>query len=232
MKCPKCGGELRRSASEPNMGLCDRCMMKFDWVEPVKPCKKCKQMIPINSQICPFCGKSQHAKTSTAIIVLIIVVIIILFLGLLPSGQTDNVSSSDSPTEVQEDITIGSSFTVNDLKITINEADTNFTEYSDEYGLYAPEEGMKYLMVSFTFENVGDSGDRYVSIYDFDCFADDANCDQKYLDDGSDFMNANLSPGRNVSFKAYYSIPTDAQKIELEYKESIIGDERTLIKIQ
>ena len=87
-------------------------------------------------------------------------------------------------------------------------------------------------MVSFTFENIGESGDKYVSIYDFDCYADDASCEQEYSLDDSSFINTNLSPGRNVSFKTYYIVPVDTKSIELEYKESMLDDDRVKIKIQ
>lgn len=33
MKCPKCGGELRRSTKEPEFGLCDSCKIKYRWKE-------------------------------------------------------------------------------------------------------------------------------------------------------------------------------------------------------
>lgn len=144
----------------------------------------------------------------------------------------DVKKESDIAKDDPEKITVGSTFEVNDLKITVNEANTDFTDFDNSYGSYDLPEGMKYIMVSFTFENVGNDGTKYVSIYDFDCYADNATCDQAYLPDDSDFMNTNLSPGRNISFKTYYEVPQNANSIELEYHESMLGDGRTKIVIQ
>ncbi len=138
---------------------------------------------------------------------------------------------TESSSESDNYLSVGSSFEKNGLKITINEANADFQDYDNEYGWNTPEEGMKYVMVSFTFENNGDS-DAYVSIYDFDCYADNTTCDQVYSLDDSDFINTNLSSGRNVSFKTYYSVPIDAQSIELEYETNVWTGEKAIIKIQ
>ena len=90
---------------------------------------------------------------------------------------------------------------------------------------------MKYIMASFTFENNSDT-DKYVSIYDFDCYADNTTCEQKYSLDDNNFINANISSGRNVSFKVYFMVPIDAQSIELEYETSIWSNKKVVIKLQ
>ena len=104
-------------------------------------------------------------------------------------------------------------------------------DYEDEYGYNAPNDGMKYVMCAFTFENKGDS-DAYVSIYDFDCYADNTLCDQIYSLDDNDFMNTNLSSGRNVSFKTYYAVPVNANSIELEYETNAWTSEKVIIKLK
>lgn len=149
--------------------------------------------------------------------------------------NNDNTSKEapegDAKQEKGNEVEVGGTFEKDGLKITINNADIEFTDYNDEYSVYAPADGMKYIMVSFTFENTGNS-DQYVSIYDFDCYADNTACEQAYLPDESDFINANLSPGRNISFQTYYSVPVDAQSIELEYETNIWTGEKAIIKIQ
>lgn len=141
------------------------------------------------------------------------------------SEETESSSESDNY------LSVGSSFEKNGLKITINEANTDFQDYDNEYGWNTPKEGMKYVMVSFTYENNGDS-DAYASIYDFKCYADNTDCEQVYTLDDNDFMNTNLSNGRNVSFKTYYAVPINAQSIELEYETNIWTDEKVVIKVQ
>lgn len=146
--------------------------------------------------------------------------------------KTETENETAEIEEIEEaELKIGSSFEKSGLRITINDASLDFSDYSDEYGFYTPADGMKYIMVSFTFENTG-SSDAYVSIYDFDCYADNTACEQAYLPDGSDFINTNLSSGRNISFKTYYSVPVDAKSIELEYETNIWTGEKAIIKLQ
>ena len=184
------------------------------------------------------------------------ILILVGIMSLIPSENNDNnvaevqeeTEEEDAKENIQSDeeliqegaepqnessseLGVGSYFETEGLKITINDANLDFTEYDDEYGLYTPEDGMKYIMVSFTFENIGDS-DEYVSIYDFACYADNTACEQAYLPDGSAFMNTNLSPGRNVSFSTYYTVPIDAQSIELEYETNLWTGEKATIVIQ
>lgn len=157
--------------------------------------------------------------------------------------EVENTEESEEAKEEQEkqkeeaekeegdnSLSVGSTFEKKGLKITVNNADLDFKDYSDEYGFYTPADGMKYIMVSFTFENTGKS-DAYVSIYDFDCYADNTSCEQAYLPDDSDFINTNLSPGRNITFQTYYSVPVGATEIELEYETSIWTGEKAVIKL-
>lgn len=137
----------------------------------------------------------------------------------------------EKETEQSNVLTVGSSFEKSGLKITVNEASTDFQDYENEYGWNTPTDGMKYVMVSFTFDNTGDS-DEYVSIYDFDCYADNTNMEQVYTLDDSDFINTNLSPGRNISFKTYYEVPVSAQSIELEYETNAWTGKKVVIKLQ
>ena len=212
-----------------------------------KRCKYCQTEIPKKAKICPNCQKKQGGKLKWLIIAFVAVIII----AAMTSGGDDEGSGSGTKTtdtdveskvneknekETAENnesdiLTVGSSFEKNGLKITINEISTDFQDYNDKYGWNTPDDGMKYIMASFTFENNGKS-DAYVSIYDFDCYADNTNCEQVYSLDDSDFINVNLSPGRNVSFKTYYTVPIDAQSIELEYETNMWTGEKAVITIQ
>lgn len=150
-----------------------------------------------------------------------------------PTEEVANESEYSESSESKDDgknISEGESFENNGLKVTINDVDADFTDYEDEYGLYKLDEGKKYIKISFTYENSGDS-DKYVSIYDYDCYADGTLCEQSY-NFGGDFINANISPSRNVSFDTYYVVPKDAESIELEYTANIWTGEKVIIKIQ
>lgn len=149
-------------------------------------------------------------------------------------NTTSNLDSKENTNDIYEYndnfITVGESFDVSGLKITFNECDLDFTDYDDEYGWYAPDDGKKYVMASFTYDNESNS-DKYVSIYDFTCYSDGTVCEQSYYFD-TDFINANISPNRNVSFRVFYVVPVDCNEIELEYETNLWTGEKQIIKLQ
>lgn len=131
-------------------------------------------------------------------------------------AQTETIEPTVAA--VKEDnntLMVGDTFEKNGLRVTLVNYNDNYTGYN-EY--FPPKNGCKYIEVSFTYENTDDS-EKYVSIYDCDCYADNTLCDQSYIGDG-DFINANISKGRNVSFNVYYEVPVEANAIELEYNSN------------
>ena len=209
-----------------------------------KQCKYCLTEIPKKAKICPNCKKKQGMGCLPKIgIVLAVLIVLGLFGGgndesdtkinnPSPETKSDNVVESAEETEPMDDgfVKVGGSFEIDGLKVTVNDAVLDYTDYDDEYGWYEPEEGTKYIKVSFTYENL-DNDDKYVSIYDYDCYADGTLCEQSY-NFGGDFINANLSSGRNVSFDVFFVVPVESQEIELEYTENIWTSEKILIKLQ
>lgn len=148
--------------------------------------------------------------------------------------NTTESEKTEKNTEIKTDdyvVTDGYSFETNNFEIIVNEVNTDFKDYDNEYELNTPKSGMKYVMVSFTFKNIS-SSDAYVGIDAFDCYADNELCEQVYTLDDNDFINANLSSGRKVSFNVYYSVPISADSIELEYETNYWDDKKEIIKIQ
>ena len=211
-----------------------------------KICKHCQSEISKKAKVCPVCRKKQGKGIIKWI--LIVFVAMLMFSCVAGGGEEETLEKQPIQSNVEDDkatesiaeesdkpkesgyVVPGEMFNVDDLKISVNSADTDFTDYEDEYGWYDLEDGMKYISVSFTCQNDSDS-DKYVSIYDYDCYADGTLCEQTY-NFGNDFMNANLSSGRNVSFDVFFVVPSDAEKIELEYTENIWTDEKIIIKLQ
>ena len=213
-----------------------------------KLCKYCQTEIPKKAKICPNCRKKQGGKLKWIIIVIVVILLLAMLFGgggddedtttVDNTTQAENQSNAGGSSEQQgkseeEDgiISVGGTFEVDGLQVSVDDANLDFADYEDELDMYTPADGTKYIAVSFTFNNSGDS-DKYVSIYDFTCYADDTNCEQAYLPDGSDFMNTNLSSGRNVSFTTYYTVPEDAQSIELEYTENVWTDDKITIQLK
>ena len=113
----------------------------------------------------------------------IIVIVIVLVLGIVDTiirgaivasifSNVGNTTETESVVKNESsggnELTVGSSFEKNGLKITVNDANLGYQGYDNEYGFYDLPAGMRYIMVSFTFENNG-SSDAYVSQYDFKC---------------------------------------------------------------
>ena len=153
------------------------------------------------------------------------------------SAESDVSESENNEAEEaeSEEIGVGTTFEANEMSITVNSANLNFQDFDNSFGLYDVPEGMKYIQVSWTFDNISDD-DKYVSIYDFDCYADDVSCEQAYLPEGSglndNFINTNLSSGRNISFETYYTVPINAQHIELEYDGGFGEADKVVVKKQ
>lgn len=117
------------------------------------------------------------------------------------------------------------------MQVTINDFDLDYTDYEDEYGWNAPADGTKYIMIDVSYQN-NSKDDKYVSIYDFQCYADNTDCEQNYSVVDSSSLNANLSSGRKTSYKIAFVVPQDAQSIELEYETSIWTGHKEIIKLQ
>ncbi len=221
----------------------------------VKKCKNCNKENEKSAKTCAGCGAKQKNTCKTIAIVAAIVVVLTIAVssngnkkdkidnsgaasvsassaptaGDDPSSQSSSSSSSSS----EESVKVGGSYEGNGLKFTVNAADTAFVVPDDTYGMYKLDSGLHYVKVDFTFENTGSSGDKYVSIYDFKCYADDSACEQKFVNSVTgDFMNTQLSPGRNKSFSTLYAVPDGAKKIELKYTSNVWTNKKIRIDLQ
>ena len=86
-----------------------------------------------------------------------------------------------------------------------------------------PAEGNMYIFLRFFVENTG-SGDKTVTSFDFDCYADGYSCDGFYGADDS--LSASLSPGRTATGAVYFEVPKDADEIEVEYEVDFWSDKK------
>lgn len=207
-------------------------------------CKNCGKEVS-GSKFCPNCGASLKLATPpqyerfdthkaknnlakrkhTGIYVVLIVIGVFMFMFAVSDSDNDKQAntasdkvtktsvSKEAKTEADNRIYIGQSYKTKDMVIYFDSVDMNV----EPTMLYEPNQGNKFISATFTYENIKSSGNIYASIYDFDCYADNSNCEQKYLGDSS-FINTNLSPGKNVTFTVYFEVPENAESIELEYK--------------
>ncbi|MEE0940685.1 MAG: DUF4352 domain-containing protein [Bifidobacteriaceae bacterium] len=220
----------------------------------VKKCKNCNKENEKSAKTCAGCGAKQKNTGKTIAIVAAIVVVLTIAVSSngnkkdkIDNSGAASVSASSAPTagddpssqssssssSSEESVKVGGSYEGNGLKFTVNAADTAFVVPDDTYGMYKLDSGLHYVKVDFTFENTGSSGDKYVSIYDFKCYADDSACEQKFVNSVTgDFMNTQLSPGRNKSFSTLYAVPDGAKKIELEYTSNVWTNKKIRIDLQ
>lgn len=146
--------------------------------------------------------------------------------------KKESVEPTEQPVdETNNVISPGYTFDADGLQVTINDFDLNFTDYEDEYGWNTPADGTKYIMIDVSYQN-NSKEDKYVSIYDFQCYADDTDCEQNYSVVDNSSLNANISSGRKTSYKIAFVVPQDAQSIELEYETNIWTGHKEVLKLQ
>lgn len=209
--------------------------------------------------IIALCQKDKKHGTAIAgltcsIIGIIIFAIMALFVNSVSDSNKESTGTQASVSAIQESSTAvsestpeskveeveapsgtvispGYTFDADGLQVTINDFDLDYTDYEDEYGWNAPADGTKYIMIDVSYQN-NSKDDKYVSIYDFQCYADDTDCEQNYSVVDNSSLNANISSGRKTSYKIAFVVPKDAQSIELEYETSIWTGHKEVIKLQ
>lgn len=102
------------------------------------------------------------------------------------------------------------------------EKDTSYSQFSE------PDSGKHYVTLTFEFENKG-SSDEYVSMYDFDCYADGKDCDQAYFRD--DTLSATLSAGRKAQGTVTFQVPDDASVVEVEFVSNVWTSSRVVFAV-
>lgn len=209
--------------------------------------------------IIALCQKDRKHGTAIAglvcsVIGIVIFAIVVLFVNVVSDSNKESTGKQTSVSATTESyaavseitpeskveeaevpsgtvISPGYTFDADGLQVTINDFDLDYTDYEDEYGWNAPADGTKYIMIDVSYQN-NSKDDKYVSIYDFQCYADNTDCEQNYSVVDSSSLNANLSSGRKTSYKIAFVVPQDAQSIELEYETSIWTGHKEVIKLQ
>ncbi len=135
------------------------------------------------------------------------------------SGDTDsngtNTADADSEEIETEEVKtvyyVGDILMDGDMKIVYMSSGVyeDYSEYSQ------PDEGYEYIYLQFAFENNSESDDDYISSGSFNAYADGYEADSYY--GGDDDLSATLSAGRSTTGYIYFTVPTDAEEIEIEY---------------
>ncbi len=149
-----------------------------------------------------------------------------------PSGTTVSTSPETSYTSVETTVApdpfyhAGDTIDANGLKITYVKAEKH--EESNQF--MQPAEGCMYVKLFLSVENTANS-DRYISSFEFECYADGKKQEAHYSSDKS-LEGGNLSSGRKDEGYIYFSVPADAQDIEVEYETSFWTDKKAILKVE
>lgn len=211
MKCPKCGRELRRSPSEPNMGLCDNCMMKFDWVEPKK--KKCG------------CLK---------FIVIFFAIIGILFTAILlmptDSDEDSDTKEEKTPVELQDN----EEDSDNIIDVDINDLHVKYIKHE----IVKNSSDDKCIAIYFEFTNNTDENKAfYTSIRDT-AFQDGVELESSifHVNEESRDSNVEIQPGKTITLCEAFVLRDDENDVELTvgefWSDSDDSDDEMILKIK
>ncbi|MCD8241697.1 MAG: DUF4352 domain-containing protein [Lachnospiraceae bacterium] len=205
-----------------------------------KQCKHCKTEIPYDAKVCPNCRKRVRGGPLKWIVIAVVVLLLLAIIGSSGDGDKDSaekvgtVADTASNTtaetdmaeenseansaeaeaaeaDVQTEYHVGDILMDGDMKIVYMSSGV----YQEENEFLQPDEGYQYIYLQFAFENQSETSDDSISFYSFECYADGYSVDMYYSADDS--LSATLSAGRSVSGYIYFTVPEDAQIIEVEY---------------
>lgn len=199
-------------------------------------CKKCGTVYSSAQTICPKCMTRRPLSTEKIIGGIAICAFILILIGSLANvfeEDTSNIVSEENASRVvidenkNKNLKVGDTLDANGLKITLNEA----ADWNGNHSRYSqPKNGYKYIRVYFIIKNTN-SSDRYLSSYDFTCYADDAKMEE-YIWGDNTLESGKISNGRNIQGYVYFEVPKNAQKIEIEYETDWWTDEKACFKVK
>ena len=211
-------------------------------------CKYCGAEIAANAKACPACGGKNKKPIYKRVWFWILIVILLLIIASGAGGKkgkkTGEVSSTGTSTEessVQEtseaaepdsegeeaadEAVLKDVYHVGDI---LEDGDVRIVYAAS--GVYPggeysqPEEGYQYIFLKLGFENMSETKDHSVSFYNFEAYADGYSAEMYYA--GNDDLSATLSAGKKAVGYLYFTVPVDAQEIEIEYTSDFWTDEK------
>lgn len=210
-------------------------------MDKMKTCKACGAEIASSAKSCPNCGAKNKKPFYKAVwfwaIIVIAVLIIAMAFGDSEEPNTDPInggsgdSGNVSQSKENKEYLPGDVFSDGNMKVEYVSSSIDYTDISR----YADvPDGYKVVAATFNFENVTDT-DWYVSDYDFQCYADDVSCESFYSisDSGYFGFSENLSSGKKALNKSvYYTVPSNAENIIIEYEPNFITEEKIIFVIK
>lgn len=145
--------------------------------------------------------------------------------GAQTSEQAKNESLTSGSDTAENIYNVGDVIKANGLEITylVAEKWEGYNEY------FAPEKGYMYVRIKIAATNTADT-DRYISMFDFDCYADGKKVEQSYESDDA-LAGGSLSSGRSDEGYIYFTVPEAAKEIEIEYETGFWTDQKAILKV-
>lgn len=117
--------------------------------------------------------------------------------------------------------------TVDGLKVTCVSANTNFQGYHEYANIRS---GYTVVKADFQFENTS-TNNIYISFDDFDCHADAEDYDYFYSVDNATFA-VSLPSGNTYQASVYFLVPSNSNRIVIEFEPNTLSDREIRFTIQ
>lgn len=143
------------------------------------------------------------------------------------ANEPEATSQEKQETESEEKIEfhIGDVIETKDLRISF----LNAEEYESDNQYIQPDDGYTYYKMDFEFENISDS-DKYVSSFNFTCYADGYDMEQSYFDNME--LDATLSAGKKTKGAVFFEVPDDSSEITLEYNTNFWAEDKVVFIVK
>lgn len=168
----------------------------------------------------------KERKKGLAIAGLVLSIIAIILSGVVTLfGWAISDTEKDKEEAFSKEYAINESFEYLDEKITLMSVE----DYISDNEFIQPGEGNKFIKLTFEFENKGDDS-LYVSMYDFEVFADGYSVEQIFIDD--DPLDATLSKDKKTKGSVCFEVPEGAESISVEYMSNAWTDDKVKFKVK
>ena len=187
-----------------------------------KKCKYCQSDIPKKAKVCPVCKKKQKKN----IVLIIILAFVILsftmcgtMCGIFGKAVNDVAEEEQKKDDAIKELTkkkykVGETVATDDFKVKY----ISVKDYKSKNEFMQPKKGKKFIKLEFEFENKSKEDDLYVSSGDFNCTADDYDCERQYFDNLE--LDAQLAPGKKTKGCVFFEVPKKAKSIVVKYNIS------------
>lgn len=150
-----------------------------------------------------------------------------------PTNGADNEATEQTTLETTEATVasdnkyyVGDVINANGLNITYVSVET----WETDNMFMQPEDGYMYIRLQISAENTA-STDRYISSFEFECYADGKKESSTFVGDNT-LEGGTLSSGRKTEGYIYFTVPTNAEEIEVEYETSFWTDKKAIFVVE